>query len=186
MILGLITTLCTPGIAAKLVGLLKIGVAGAAPAISIGTVIVQTAPLTLALATTWLVLRRFYPPEPPLDPAESGGVVVSHKDPEWWRTWPFDAFLQCGFCAVVLLTTTFLSNAAGMATGVSLSHVWDDSRGRPKKALFSFGYQYLEAYGVSAFVSAFVVAYFLARWYSAYAPRWPRVKTHPTKSITAS
>jgi hypothetical protein len=41
-ILALIGVLCAPGIISKLVGLLELGVAGASPAISVGTVVAQT------------------------------------------------------------------------------------------------------------------------------------------------
>jgi hypothetical protein len=159
LILSVIATICTPGIVAKLVGLLKIGIAGAAPAIHVGTLIVQTAPLTVALAAVRLLLPLYFAPKDELDDVDY-----------WWRRWPFNPFLPYGFCALVLATTTYASNAVGLYTGVSLARVWDDAKQGglltgSTRALFSLGSQYLEAYGVSAFISAFVIAYFLARWY---------------------
>lgn len=170
MILGAISALCAPGIFSKLVGLLKIGIAGAAPAITVGTLILQTAPLTLALAVSMLVVPPDLTLRAPLRPVVKGGVVVAYKDPPRWAERPFNTWLPLLFCTCVLTATTFISNLVGMDTGVSLSHVWADSHGHTTRALFSYGYQYLESYGLSAFASAFVIAYFLARWYRTYLP----------------
>ena len=67
------------------------------------------------------------------------------------------------FCTALLTSTTFLANVVGMDTGVSPSRAWDDADGSTRRALLSFGYQYLESYGVTAFASAFAIAYYLAR-----------------------
>lgn len=164
-ILALIGVLCAPGIISKLVGLLKLGVAGAGPAISVGTVIAQTAPLTLALSAVILFIPNY------VEAAE--GSALGRLRALTRGPWPigFKIFLPLTFCTLVLVTTTYVSNLSGLRTDVSLRRVWDDSTDGgiltwPPLALYSFGSQYLRAYGVAAFVSAIAVGFFIARWYA--------------------
>jgi hypothetical protein len=181
VILAVIATLCGPGIVAKITGLLRLGIAGADPAISVGTVIRQTAPLTLAIAVVMLFL-----------PFSWRGLIARTPD----IPLPFVLFGGATFCVLVIAMTTYVSNASGLASGVSLRRAWDASRGggqhAPEQALLSFGSQYLHAYGYSAFLSAFVVAYFLARWYRRLTvPASSRnepdvVAVHPTGWVMSS
>jgi endonuclease I len=189
LIIAVIATLCGPGIVAKIVGLLRLGIAGADPAITVGTIIVQTAPLTLAIAIVLLFARLYFADEGALSEFREESNLVAGS-----IGLPLAFFLPVSFCVLVLTATTSVSNASGLDTGVSLQRVWDDSNGggllqRPERALFSLGSQYLGAYGLSAFASAFAIAYFLARWYRQITPHvsereadarkpiatWPRV-----------
>jgi hypothetical protein len=96
-ILALIGVLCAPGIISKLVGLLKLGIAGASPAISVGTVVVQTAPLTLALCVVLLFIPNYVA-------ADEGSALGRLRAVTSGRFVPIGIkiFLPLTFCALVL------------------------------------------------------------------------------------
>jgi hypothetical protein len=150
-IVGTLSALSGPGIIAKLLGLAGVALAGADPALQLGVVIFQTAPLTLAIAILAVVYTKA-----PLD------------------RWPFNTLgFVAGCCIAVLVATTTAANRAGLESGVSLEHVREDAPDLPVLIGWpvSFAREYLAAYGVSAFVSAIVIGIFLARWYFRFAVR---------------
>jgi hypothetical protein len=163
-ILALIGALCAPGIIGKLVGLLEIGIAGASPAINVGTVIVQTTALTLALPVAILLVANYAA----ADEASLVGRVRAFTAFGGFAPLSVAVFLPMVCVALFFAATTYTSDRLGHATGISLHRVWDDTQpatlSSPVKAVLSFGTQYLKAYGLSTFLSALVIGYFMAGW----------------------